>query len=124
MIEGTSWVKQVKRTFFHTVGAAALQLLATMDAVGLMYQREVGWKTNLSTSFEYKKLNLDQGGSELHIARDRRGAAEAAPGLLSSDTHNERWHRALWAPGTAQPGISVPRYFTFSDSCNLNMHQE
>lgn len=57
-----------------------------------------------------------------------KAQAEAALRLLSSDTHNERlpeiWHRALWALGTAQPGISELRYFTFSDLWNLNMHQE
>lgn len=57
-----------------------------------------------------------------------KAQAEAALRLLSSDTHNERlpeiWHRALWALGTAQPGISVLRYFTFSDLWNLIIHQE
>lgn len=56
-----------------------------------------------------------------------KAQAEAALRLLSSVTHKrlpEIQHRALWALGTAQPGILVLRYFTFSDLWDLNMHQE
>lgn len=60
------------------MGAPAVQLLATLDAEVLMYQREVGWKTNLLAAFEYKKPEFRAEKLRAAHARDREGSGRGS----------------------------------------------